>query len=164
MKKRTILVGLLTTVLMLSFIWPAFANEPTVEIVEVRVSDPFDVKCRGFKLDFEEDFTARTMTFYDKDGAPVRFQSHFEFDGTVTNTKTGTVFRSHAKGTVSEDLIGDGGVVERGLFVQVKTQSEGVVAIIAGKIVFDTTGDFVSFVGVTRPPPDLDPCDAIGDI
>ena len=158
MKKRIFLISLLTMILVLVFFSPALAKRPDVEYFEEPISDPFDIYCGDFKFDFEEVLSGKASTFYDKDDNPVRIQIHFEFDGTVTNTKTGTVMRSHAKGTNTEYLTGNRGRVETGIFSQLIAPNKGVVAIIAGKLVFDINDDIVSFSGVQRPPPDVDVC------
>lgn len=158
MKQRIILVSLLTTVLMLTFISPALAKKPQVETGEY--PNYVELSCGDFELILDELLTVRVTTFYAQDGTPIREATHFEFDGTAINTKTGTVMRSHAKGSVSEDLP-TGSKVERGIFLQLTVPGKGVVAIRAGKIVFDATGVVVSFNGVDSGD---DYCGLLGDI
>jgi hypothetical protein len=164
MKKRIFVASLLTTILMAAFFSPAFAKRPTTEPFSVPISDPFDVYCEDedgveFKLfDLEEVVTGWVTTFYGQDGSPVRMHTHFEFEGTALNTKTGTVLRSHNTSNKTEYLTGDKGLVETGAFVKLTAPGKGVVRILAGKLVFDASGDFVSFNGVDRPPPGTDFC------
>lgn len=70
------------------------ATPPTREVIrDATFFEAGRFDCGTFALDGAWTFTSITTTYYDTSGEPDRFFVHLQFDGTLTNSATGTAIR-----------------------------------------------------------------------
>jgi hypothetical protein len=152
MKKRMVLVSLLTTILMLAFFSSAYALAPSIETFEI-LDEVVVIDCGGFDAIFVDDINIRITTYFDKDGSPNGFQAQVTFDGTVTHSETGQSFRDHAINNFSGQLpFDERNETQRGVSLHITVPGEGLVALRVGRIILDEEGmpTFVSGQNMDR--------------
>lgn len=86
--------------------------------------------------------TGIEKTFYDRNGNPVRSQLHFTYTGTLTNSRTGQSFSDRPDPQLYVFDFEDQTLTVTGLIFSINVPGEGVVALDAGKIVFDSANNF----------------------
>jgi hypothetical protein len=124
---------------------PASATEPTVETFHFEGTDPF-VSCEGFDIivNFSVDIVLRT--FYDNTGEPIRMQFQIQGEGELVNTVTGATNTGASPSMVIVDLEA-GTETTVGLVFHNNVPGEGIVALQAGRITVDETGNVLFSAG-----------------
>ncbi len=138
---------LLAGVLALLTTTPAFAAKPVVtDTFEDTITDEVLATCgtgdAAFDIIENAVVTGIEKTFYDRDGTPVRSQLHFTYAGTLTNVRTGESFSDRPDPQLYVFDFEDETLTVTGLIFSINVPGEGVVALDAGKIVFDTANNF----------------------
>ncbi len=107
----------------------------------------------SFVIDDECDFPVlveftgqgKFLVFFDREGNPIRAQVHTRHDGTVTNLDTGLTLRDPVHRTTFFDFV-KGTMTVVGLELGITVPGSGVVALEAGRAVFDLDTGKVLFV------------------
>ncbi len=138
---------LLAGLLVLLTTTPAFATKPVVtDTFEDTITDAVLATCgtgdAAFDIIENAVVTGIEKTFYDRDGTPVRSQLHFTYAGTLTNVRTGESFSDRPDPQLYVFDFADETLTVTGLIFSINVPGEGVVALDAGKIVFDAANDF----------------------
>lgn len=154
--RRTTLLVLALAVAPLALAVPASATEPTVETFHFEGTNPV-ASCEGFDIivNYSVDVVART--FYDNTGEPVRDQIQFQGEGELVNTVTGAT----NTGASPDMLIFDyqaGTLTDVGLRFHNNLPGEGIVALQAGRIIYDENGNVLFSAGPQPGEDGIDWC------
>ena len=139
MKKRLVLI-ILVMVMMATFAGTAFAEPPTRLSWEV----PFyeEVDCGDFDVILDSTLRISVTYFSDDNNNPTAYEYQLKYTGTISNSATGSSFADHTAYNGRRLLTG--GNELHGVVYHVNVPGEGVVMLVAGRIVWDDNGD-VSF-------------------
>jgi hypothetical protein len=142
MKKKVIMV-VLVIVMIASFAGTALAEPPT----QLRWEEPFyvEVDCGDYDLIIDDTARIALTLFSDQNNNPYESAIHVLFEGTITNTGTGSVF--DGGGVLSGRNPWDGGRIRQGVYYHITVPGEGVVTLAAGHVVLDVNNDIDSVAG-----------------
>jgi hypothetical protein len=146
MKTHKLFVAvLLTTMMAVAVISPALALQP--EIVHLQIHrhwDDFGV-CDGYNVIGDFDVTREDVTFFDKDGTPIKVDYFVHYEGTLTNSVTGKSLddKGDVKNTV--DLVNDT-FTQTGGLRHTTVSGLGIVIQETGRIILDDASGGILFV------------------
>jgi len=134
--RRLFFVGL-AAVLALASISAARAAAPvhSTEIIDVSGSS----HCDGFDVIENAAVTADYISFFDNAGNLVRVHGHDTYNGTLTNTATGTIVSAH-RGPQNWSFNLDGTAVGRGVFFLLNIPGRGNIRHDVGRVTFYPDG------------------------
>lgn len=142
---RTLLL-LSAAALALGLVPAALADPPTKVVDEFSASEtiPAGGVC---DFDYRIAFTARDIAIEFTDGRAI---VHSEFEITHSNLDTGYALTE--KGIVNLHFSADGQEKDAGLYWHLRDPSGKLVVVHAGQIVFDDSGNVITFTPNTDPP------------
>lgn len=146
MGHRIVLANLLLVALVLTAS-PAAAARPVTETFERR--DVFSVDCGDFLALFDDHVRGRVTTFSDENNNPNEYVGHLRIVGTITHSVTGQSIRDHASINFRGNLPAQDDLDEdrHGVFFHLNVPGQGVVTLVAGRIVTDGNGNAIFTAG-----------------
>jgi hypothetical protein len=143
--RKRVLV-LLMLVLPLALAAPVLAAPPTTEVVTEDASS-VDTELCGFPITFHDSGTYKITTFYDKAGNPVKsILTNFNDRFVETATANGKTLLANYP-TVFITALPSEAYVQLGLRANYTVPGTGVVALDAGHISFDSSGEVLFEAG-----------------
>jgi hypothetical protein len=124
--------------LALASVRTAFAAQPLIE--PFRFEGTYvAADCGSFLALAEFVEEGRVTTFFDQAGNPTRVQWIGQYEGTLTNSVTGTTLQDPAYFRYTEDLE-EGTLTVNGLWYGIRVQGEGMAVLVAGRFVIGEQG------------------------
>jgi len=146
------LVSIAISLLCLLAPLTAGAGAPLIENFDTVADHELFADCGDFLIIADGAGHSRLITYFDREGQPIRilFQGHY--NGTLTNSVTGAfITDSPSVANITIDLI-KGTQTNVGPFFNITIPGQGNVYFQVGRIVFDGNGPPV-FIAGQQPPP-----------
>ena len=140
MKKKVVLI-FLVIVMIASFAGTAFAEPPEHLRWEQPLYDVVD--CGNFDLILDTNTRISVTYFSDENNNPAAVEYQYKWNGTMTNTGTGSVFVDSA--VINGRRLWTGNRDNHGIYYHYNVPGAGVVTLAVGRIVWDENGE-VSFI------------------
>jgi hypothetical protein len=160
--RRLFFVGL-AALLALTSILPALAATPVQSTSVFPISGT--THCDGFDVIEEATVTFSQTMFFDNAGNPVRIVGHAVYNGTLTNSATGTIVApKRGPQNFTIDLL-DGTQVWRGIFFLLTVPGKGSIVHDVGRVTFYPDGS-ITFQGRHEffPGDDAQMCAALAGV
>jgi len=135
----------LTLIMILATVGPVLALQPEVVHIQIhRHWDDFAV-CDGYNVIGDFDVTRQDVTFFDKNGNPIRVDYFVHYVGTLTNSVSGKTLddKGNAKNTV--DLV-NGTFTQTGGLRHTTVSGLGIVIQETGRAIYDDATGGILFV------------------
>lgn len=137
---------LLMLVLSLAFAAPVLAARPTTEVVTEDATSVDTDPC-GFPITFHDSGTYKITTFYDKAGNPVKsILTNYNERFVETATANGKTLLANYP-TVFITALPSEAYVQLGLRANYTVPGAGVIALDAGRVSFDSSGEVLFEAG-----------------
>jgi hypothetical protein len=145
MRTRQVIVALSAIIFQLLLTQAAEAKQPLINKSHFNTSFE-NPGCGDFTAEIDLDVKSTETTFFDAAGNPVRLRVSIRFDGTITNVENSKFLISRNPFIQTFDLLtGESTIV--GLNFRVQVPNGPTVAIGAGKIIFDASGNIIFQAG-----------------
>lgn len=138
--RRSVLVGLLVLVVGLAVAAPGGATAPSSEAFSFSTAD--SINCGGYEVLLVRTIAGTEATYFDNAGSPVRVQVVARMQGSVTNSKTGTVLGLRGNLLVVIDLVTGTQAWDGQVFM-----SNGAVIQDTGRFLVDADGNVLLEAG-----------------
>ena len=146
MNARKCFVALLLTFMVAAAtVGPALAYQPDIVNLTIhRHWDDFGA-CDGYNVIGDFNVTRKDVTFFDKDGVPIKVDIFVHYEGTLTNSVNGKMFDDRGDVKNTTDLV-NGTFTQPGGLRHTTVPGLGIVIQETGRIIFDDASGGILFV------------------